>query len=313
VKKISALIAVAGLAAVASGQSYTIETRWVAVTTVAAAGGVGAQLGNFVEVGKNTANDIDVVVPGGTAANAIVYAQRFRLQARLVSQTGQAGNLGVLAVRGRINASEAAILNVQRNPAQPAGFTGGLGDVGPYNFGPSTEIFRTGGVANTLADRSDEIFNFSSDKDGFPQVSWGGTLGADGDGDGQPDVIPNAIPQPPAGTGIGNTWANIYTILVQVLNTGDRTVSVGMTHGDSRGLSSYTTVPNPPPPPTGNDSDFDGINDSVNPSVFNYSVNQMTGERTQLGSSFNVLVTPAPSSVALLGLGGLLAARRRRA
>lgn len=289
-KKISALIAVAGLAAVASAQSYTIETRWVAQTTSAANGGVGTQLANNAVVGKLDSNDIEVT-QSGQAAGTVIYAQRFQLQASVSAAQGQLANLGILAVRGRIAASEAAL----GNPVGGAPGAGGLGDRAPFNFGPATESFRVGGSAS-VASRVDEIFNFSSDKDGFPQFTWNF---ADGNGD---DINDAPMPSAPAALGAASFTA-IYNVLVQVTAGGDRTITVGVIQGDSRGLQAYNSVPNPVLEP-----------DLDNPQrIFNYLALQMAGERTLVDSSFRINVTPAPSSLALIGLGGLVAARRRRA
>jgi hypothetical protein len=280
VKKIAAIIALAGLAGVVNAQTYTIETRWVAVTTTAAQGAVGTQLANNTVVDKSQSGRISV--NRGADANAVAFAQRMELQAR-VTATGQ-NNLGVFAVRGNIAASLSE--NALANAGQRT--TLGLGDRTPFTFGPATEQFRDGGAASTAA-RIDEIFNLSADLNAFPAATW--NLGS---------------PQPtaPAANGVGPNWVSVYRILLEVTNgSADRVFNVNFVHSDSRGIQSWSTVPDPVLPP-----------DEDNPArVFNYLGLQMTGTRTQVDSSFAVSVVPAPASVALVGLGGLVAARRRRA
>lgn len=285
----AALIAVAGLASLANAQAYTIETRWVAITTTAANGGVGTQLANNAVVDKTAANDIDLQRAG--AANAIIFAQRFQLQARVTNVTGQAANLGVLAIRGDFSTSNGE--GAFANPNGGAPGVSGLGDRTPFNFGPATESFRNDGAVSTAA-QVDQILNASSDRDAFPQFTWGL------DGAGAPLPMPTA----PAGLGIDPAWAPIYQVLVQVLNgAADRSFDVSFAHSDSRGLQSWSTVPGTVTPPN-----------EDNPSVvFNYLGLQMQGARTQVNSSFKINLVPAPASAALLGLGGLVATRRRRA
>jgi hypothetical protein len=281
VKNIAALFAVVGLAAVASAQTYTIETRWVAVTTTAAQGAVGAQRANL-----STADKVSPLVlnRGSADANTVIYAQRYELQARVTNVTGQ-NNLGIFALRGNINASEAAI----GGSASPAGSTG---DRPPFTFGPVTEQFRLGGVASA-ASRVDQIFNFSADRDAFPAASWNydSTAGA-----------PGPFPAAPAAAGNAG-FVSVFRVLVSVVGGSDRSVTIGAVQGDSRGLQAWNSVPNPVPEPT----------EDLPTTSFNYLGLQMTGERTLVNSSFQIDVVPAPSSLALVGLGGLVAARRRRA
>lgn len=287
----AALIAVAGLASLANAQSYTIETRWVAITTTAANGALGTQLANNAVVGKTPANDIDLVRTPQNAAT-IIFAQRFQLQARVTNAVGQLGNLGVLAVRGNFNTStgEAAF----GNPNGGVAGATGLGDRAPLNFGPATEAYRNDGAASTAL-TIDEIFNASADSNGFPAATWNwnATTGA-----------PDPMPAPPAAIGVDPNWAPVYNVLIQVLNgSADRSFDVVFAQGDSRGLQAWNSVPNPVPTPS-----------EDNPAVvFNYLALQMSGTVTKPNASFKVNLTPAPTTAAFLGLGGLVAARRRRA
>lgn len=82
-----------------------------------------------------------------------------------------------------------------------------------------------------------------------------------------------------------DAWAPIYTFQYNVTNLAERVIDFGGTFAAFTAFSSYDT---------------NGVPNSVQ--VTNAAV-----------PTYRVTVTPAPGAAALLGLGGLLAARRRRA
>jgi hypothetical protein len=272
---------------IAIAQSYTIETRWVAASTTAAQGAVGTQVAAGAVV-NTSANTVSALRDSNALPTAMVFAQRFELQARVTNVTGQA-NSGVLAVRGTISANAAVV----HNPNSVGGFTA-LGDRSPFTFGGVTEQYRVGGSVSTNSQVT-EIFDFSADRDAFPQQVWTFNTST-----GQPNPFPDA----PAAVGVGNSWASVFRVLVQVRNdTPIDSVNVNVTLGDSRGLQLWAAVPNPVPEPT-----------EDNPTqVFNYLGLQMTGTRTQINSGFTVSLVPTPASGLVLAGMGLIATRRRRA
>jgi hypothetical protein len=95
----------------------------------------------------------------------------------------------------------------------------------------------------------------------------------------------------PTGVRQNNPLTNVYTIVWTPSNYTSRTVNVTLSPGSASGGVAATvlvqTNPDPNNPPTGANSLF------------------------TFGTA-NIPIVPAPSSLALLGLGGLIAGRRRR-
>ncbi len=265
-----AMLAVAGLAAAANAQSYTIETRWVAETTTGAQGGVGTQQATGA---ADNGSGFTVDAP---------YRQRYALQARVV-MTGQT-NYGLLAIHGDISAGGMAIID--NHVGGVNAFTG-AGRANPFTF--NTDTATTDGQARTAL-----INGFTASQNAFPTVTWNNG---------------EAKPAAPVAQGVDPNWATVYRVYVEItandlLTAGTKTVTFNAAQLEpGTAINGWTQVPQDLTPP-----------DDFNPSVqFNYAPLVAQGLQSVGSSSFKLNLVPAPASAALLGLGGLVAARRRRA
>lgn len=305
-KLICALAALCGSSTVAVAGTptpgFTLETRWVALSTPSQINPRGTQLASGTVVDTN-------------AAQAFVesdYRQRFELQARIVNVIGQ-NNLGVFSLSGDIAASSAGVSNnVLINKA--ATNTAGLGRAGGYSLGPGeTEQYLDEGYAS-LADRVDSIVHFEASGPFNKVTPW--TYNFDTN---QPNPFPN---NPGPYAGIGENWASIYRIMVDIrpgdVSPGGGSVTVDFSFNHGYGYSSPTGL-------RGWDLYLQAGQQFPEPNEFNPTTDVLWYALPMFGShgegnhsdieipaSFRLNVIPAPATAGLLGVAGLTTYRRRR-
>lgn len=164
--------------------------------------------------------------------------------------------------------------------------------VSPFNFGPATSF------GGTLAGGGTAINNIDAARD----VSGGATAPWNWDSDaGAPGPLPTGPTNPSPGA---NTFANVwrFQVVVNSLVGSDIVVTFAGSAGPILSWQQFGT--NPPDEENAGNASFIGItrNASDGGPLSAYSPATLVLKRV-----------PAPGSIALLGLGGLLAARRRRA
>jgi hypothetical protein len=297
------IAAVAGLAAAASAQTFTLgagqlQYRIVADNTLVttAPGDNVVQLALQV---RYTGGDVRVASLGATRGRiASNEADSAGVLARASVRQAPYGNndFGVLARQGvteghrELFAGGSSNNNADQNGGNPASSTAGNPNNGggEFRFAPGLA-----GFGNILA------FDNATTGVGRPDGSGDGLLisvglidnnnGTDGDGSGI---------EPTAGlVGDQARWDTIFLFTYTVTNFAGRTISF----------------------------DYQNLGSAANPGVtedtvqwWDAALGNFRGSNAAAGTfrddlSDNIQVVPAPGAVALLGLGGLVAGRRRRA
>lgn len=244
------------------------------------AGGAGQATGDVssTENIKNFAVQARVV--GGSASQGL---GNFSFN---IVMDGEAESNGTLTRIRTSNADGTYNNNTANNPNQTVG-QGGLAGQYSYLAGLSAAF---NGVLNANSGAwTQTAFQDIGLVTGAP-IGTGLLAVTDVDGDGAPDTGTNAVDSTIANTyfGAGGNWVDLYRFRYTVTNFAGRTVNVGLT-----GLSAQVFT---------NLQESGGNWGPDAPT----SITAVSGT----GTSFNVI--PAPASAALLGLGGLVAARRRR-
>ncbi|MGE3109500.1 MAG: hypothetical protein AB7G11_16165 [Phycisphaerales bacterium] len=233
----------------------------------------------FVERVGNT----DVVLAGNTIDATNGLARRIRIQFGVFDDAAGAApaggfvgwNVGTLAVSGAASNSDET-----RTP----------GRLAPFNFGPGPNANGNpplpGGDPFTMLTEIDNTL-------GTQSPIW--VCDANG----------NAPPQPAALVRGLNTFVSTFEFTINPADMGasSYTVTAG---GNLIGATEWRTVGNPTPPDCGDPAD---PADDV-PGAVTYAPFPTTPQA--FNCVLNVEIIPGPGSAALLGLGGLLAARRRR-
>lgn len=253
-KKIAAIVAVAGLTAAASAQTNSLRY---------AARLAGEGTWNFGSINR-----------AGTDSNPLV----FEVAVFATRQTASAGfSTGVY--KCYINADQAAdAVSVVEDAGNGVPASGTDGRQGVFNVGPQTQrVFtnRNAGIAGT----------------GF-RISSGADT-ADGSAAGGISNKQNPPIDPATGAPNPNFDSGTQVLLFRF------NISVGFAGGVARTINCFT--------PTTRINSF-GIYESASSSV----TTEVKANTTVDALDINVTWVPAPSSLALLGLGGLVAGRRRR-
>lgn len=262
-------------AAAASANALTFQCRWVerVGNTDVVIGGDGSTL----DLGSNTG------------------PRRLRLQMEVVDDAngpapagGFVGwNVGSLAVSGPAGNSQDRRTNTAASG----------GRLSPFNFASQPTANGApppaGGVSGPDAANFD--FQLLTDIDctlGTQSPSW--RCNPDG----------SAPAQPPAVVRGRNAFISIYEITTDVIDTGGVNYSI-TAGGNLIAATDWRLVGTPTPPDCGDPSDSgDDIDGAVTYAPF-------PTDPTLFNCTLNIRV-PAPGATALLGLGGLLVARRRR-
>lgn len=274
-----AVVVLAVLSIADSARSQTIpqlQFRWQAIANPAP--GFGNSAGNGFTVGSVLNSNINSPQSSG------IFRQTFALQANVTSSPG-VENAGLLGFKGDIRQSQAGLL---------APGVGGTGRKG------ATAALGHGGVL-----RSDGIINIDTGQT-FPVpgvISW-------------PESAPAPLPpsNKPADFA-ANQFATVYQVTFQTSDLSPRTINLDFVLAPtdvysvlerwviSKDMS--TGLPYSPPLFPGD------VDVSIAWFPQPISVHQLPNEsRWQAGFSFTFI--PAPSSAALLCVGGVVAFRRRR-
>jgi len=225
----------------------------------------------------------DVVLDNNTIDASNANVRNIRIQfgvfddaAGVAPAGGYVGwNVGTIAVSGAVNNSDE-----RRNN----------GRISPFNFaaGPNSN-----GNAPLPAGDPFTMLTEIDNTLGTQSPSW--VCNADG-------TIP---PQPAALVRGRNTFVSTFAFSIDPTSTSSTsyTVTIG---GNTIGADSWLPVGNPSAPDCGDPADpLDDVPGAVTYAPF------PTAPRA-ISCVLNVQIIPAPGAAALLGLGGLLAARRRR-
>ncbi|MBC7771892.1 MAG: hypothetical protein H7210_05315 [Pyrinomonadaceae bacterium] len=273
--KVRSILALAVVAgAAASANALTFECRFVQQT-----GAAGSAF---------------TVLPGNTIDATDGVARRIRLQVRVIDDAdgpAPAGgfigqNVGSLTVSGAAGNSQERRTN---------------GRISPFNFAAGNNANGNPPVPGTNtppgnfpADPAGADFQQLTDIDntlGTQAFAW--TCAADG--------TPN--PQPQAIIRGRNSFVSIFEFTINPADVGASSYTVTAA-GNLIAATSWLTVGNPTAPDC---SDPDNpVNGSVTYAPFPTAP-------TPYSCVLNVVIIPGPGAAALLGLGGLMVARRRRA
>lgn len=243
-------------------------------------------------------------------AGAAASANAFEFRCRFVERVG---NTDVVLPGNTIDASTGVARNIRiqfgvfddaTSVAPAGGFVG-------WNVGT---LAVSGPAGNSNESRNNgriSPFNFASSGNGIPAADpFEAVTGIDATlGTQSPiwqcDAAGNAPAQPAALVRGRNSFVSVFAIRIDPLDVGgsNYTVTAG---GNLIGAVSWNTVGTPNAPDCGDPSDpSDDVPGSVTYAPFPTTPSAFT-------CVLNVVV-PGPGSAALLGLGGLIAARRRRA
>lgn len=278
-KLVVSALAVAALAGSAFGQTQpTVAFRWQAIAN--GAPGFANSAANGFTTGTVLTGNTAAAGSGGT------FRQTFALQVNVQSNAGVL-NAGLLSWNGQIT---------QDSPGLLAPTSGGTGRKGATAAVGGNGTLGAGGITGIDAGQSPTAPGF---------LVW-----------------PEADPAPsstgkPANFAV-NTWATIYQVTFQTNDLSARTINLAFALSVVAGVQQksvgmeWVILPDsqtnlPPDPPAFPGADPVPITWGPSP----YVASELPNAVTPVGFSFSFI--PAPSSAALLGLGGLVASRRRRA
>jgi len=257
---------------------------------------------------------LHAVLAVAMVAGAATTADAFEIRTRFVERVGNAdlvlsSNLIDISTPGarRVRVQYGVFDN--QNGAAPAG-----GFVG-WNVG-SLQVSGPGNLASeTRTPGRLSPFNFASgpNSNGNPPLPGGdpfnmlteidATLGTQSP-IWQCNAAGVALPQPPAVIRGHNTFVSVFEFTIDPVSPGAYTITTG---GNLIAATEWRTVGTPTPPDCGDPADpADDVPGAVTYAPFPTTPQAFTGV-------LNVQIfVPAPGAGALLGLGGLVLARRRR-
>ncbi|HYE02827.1 MAG TPA: hypothetical protein VD963_06295 [Phycisphaerales bacterium] len=242
-KKVVALLAVAGAAAAANAQTFDAQVRFAQGHT-----GSPTVLGSIVDITGSPLLHIPLTLQGG-AFNAVGF-----------------DNQGLISLNGQITATGLIPGDTLLEEAD------GDGRVPPFNFGP----IGTGTLVSP---------GLMTDVNPFRAI--------------QTIVWPVGAPQPNPDQRGDEAYTNTFRFFLDVADTTTPRDIVVTFSGAGEAAANWTVLASTPPDP-----------DEGTPGSVQYAAQPVVDPATTGSVTFRII--PAPGAAALLGLGGLLAARRRR-
>jgi len=186
------------------------------------------------------------------------------------------------------------------NAGETLGVVSSNSRVSPFNFGPATSFGGTLGSGGA----SINGVNASRDVSGGASAPWHWDQVAGAPGP-QPTLPSNAS----AGSEAFVSVFRFQVVVNSILSGSDIVINFNGSAGPVLAWTTFGTNP-----PDGSDNNGDGIPDDGTVSFLGLTRDQSQGGPVSAYSPFSLTLhrVPAPGAMALLGLGGLIAVRRRR-
>ncbi len=241
-------------------------------------------------------------------AGATASAGAYEIRVRFVEQVGLGAGAFVVLPGNTIDCSDglARRIRVQFGVFDDANGAAPLGGYVGWNVGSLTVSGPSGNSAETRTPGRVNPFTFAPGGNGVPAADpFDAITGVDNTLGTQSTAWPVGAGAPnPALVRGRNVFVSTYEFTVNPIDVGGSNYSVTL-GGNVIAATEWRFVGTPTPP---SDSDEDGVDDTAGSATYA----PFPTAPSAISGVLNVIV-PGPGSVALLGLGGLLAARRRRA